>query len=152
MEARGFRAGEILDGQYQIDRLLGDGAMGEVYAAFNIPLKRHVALKVLTDKLLRVPVAGERMAREAEALARLQHPNVITIFRYFSHGDLPILELELVTGGTLADRISRGPLRVEEALSIMRCVLSALAAIHRVGLVHRDIKPSNILLTKEGIP
>ena len=144
--------GVILDGRYEVEALIGCGGMAEVYAGLDRRLKRRVALKVLGADLLQHRTARTRMETEATGLARVVHANVIQIYNAFDHGERLVLDLELVTGGTLATRIPPGGMPVADALRVMSCILSGLAAIHREGLVHRDIKPANILVTLDGLP
>ena len=139
-------------GRYQIVKPLGAGAMGAVYEATDLRLSRQVALKVLSGALLSHPTARERMAREARALARVEHRNVVQIRDVFDEGPSLVLVLELVTGGDLARRARSAALSPGEVLSLMEGVLLGLEAIHEVGIVHRDIKPGNILLTENGTP
>jgi serine/threonine protein kinase len=144
--------GEVVSGRYRIEALLGQGAMGTVYRVLELTTGRPSALKVLHATLLDNWKARERMSREIRALARVRHPNVVELYDLVAMGDALAIELELVTGGTLASRIARGPLPVEEARRILGRVLSGLQAIHGAGLIHRDLKPGNILMTAEGMP
>src|SRR5262245_30067994 len=133
-------------GPYQILEKLGAGGMGEVYRARDSRLKRDVALKVLP-----ADVAGDRerlarFQREAEVLASLNHPGIAHI-----HGlEANALVMELVEGEDLAQRISRGPIALDEALPIARQIADALAAAHEAGIVHRDLKPANIKVRTDG--
>jgi serine/threonine-protein kinase len=142
----------VVSGRYRIEALLGQGAMGTVYRVLELTTGRPSALKLLNTALLDNWKARERMSREIRALARVRHPNVVELRDLVAIGDRLAIELELVTGGTLASRIERGPLPVEESRRILGRVLSGLEAIHGAGLIHRDLKPGNILMTAEGIP
>ena len=151
--ARVIGPGSVLGGgRYRLDALLGEGGMGSVYRATDTRLSREVALKILGGGLLQHEQARARMSREAEALARIEHRNVVQIRDVFDDGPYLVLVLELVTGGDLRGRIERGALEESEALRIIAGVLEGLSALHEAGLIHRDIKPGNILLTEDGVP
>jgi eukaryotic-like serine/threonine-protein kinase len=137
-------------GSHQITALLGKGGMGEVYRARDLKLKRDVAIKILPEELSRDADRVSRFQREAEMLASLNHPNIAGIFDLAEAGGTRFLILELVEGQTLADRISRGPVPVEEALTIAKQICDALEAAHEKGIVHRDLKPANIKLAPDG--
>ena len=138
-------------GVYEIHALVGAGGMGEVYRATDSRLRRTVALKVLPERVVVDPLASARFKREAQLLAALNHPNVGSIYDLIEVDGAHALVLELVDGETLADRVTRGPLAVEEAVAIARQVADALDSAHRRGIVHRDLKPSNIALTPNGV-
>src|SRR5258705_8763807 len=137
-------------GVYRVESLLGAGGMGEVYLARDTRLERDVALKVLPGLFAADPDRLARFEREARMLASLKHPNIGGIYGFEEAGSVRALVLELVDGETLADRIARGPLPVEEALGIGRQVADALEAAHEAGIVHRDLKPANIKITPSG--
>src|SRR5215831_4174438 len=137
-------------GPYEITALLGKGGMGEVYLARDTKLKRGVAIKTLPDEFSRDPDRVSRFQREAEVLASLNHPNIAAIYDVEEAGGSRYLVLELVEGETLADRIQRGPIPVEEALDIAKRICEALEAAHEKGIVHRDLKPANVKITAEG--
>src|SRR5918995_5483463 len=118
--------------------------MGEVYRATDTNLKRSVAIKVLPDSVASDPERLARFQREAEVLASLNHPNIAAIYGVERSGGMTALVLELVEGPTLADRIARGPIPVDEALPIARQIADALEAAHEQGIIHRDLKPANI--------
>jgi serine/threonine-protein kinase len=141
----------VLD-RYVVEKLIGEGAAGRVYEAHDQLLGRTVALKVLSPELWDSDRARERMAREAAALGRITHPNVIGIYNVFEHECALVLELEYVEGGTLSDRLRSGPLALSDAVRVMAGILEGLGAIHGAGVVHRDLKPANILMTREGVP
>ncbi len=137
-------------GPYEIVALLGAGGMGEVYRARDARLHRDVAIKLLpvdvaddTDRLA-------RFEREAQLLAALSHPHIGAIYGLEESGGRKALVLELVEGGTLADRLIDGPLPIDEAVAIARQVADALEAAHELGIVHRDLKPANIALRPDG--
>jgi serine/threonine protein kinase len=137
-------------GSLEIIALLGKGGMGEVYRARDTKLKREVAIKILPDEFARDPERVIRFQREAEVLASLNHPNIAGIYDVEEASCLRYLVLELVEGETLADRIARGPIPVEEAMRIALQICEALEAAHERGIIHRDLKPSNVKVTTEG--
>jgi Tol biopolymer transport system component len=137
-------------GSYEITSLLGKGGMGEVYRARDAKLKRDVAIKILPDEFSRDADRVIRFQREAEVLASLNHPNVAAIYDLQEANDTRFLVLELVEGETLADRIARGPIPVEEALDIAKHICEALEAAHERGIIHRDLKPANVKITPDG--
>src|SRR5262244_1492523 len=137
-------------GSLEITALLGRGGMGEVYRARDMKLKRDVAIKILPDEFSRDADRVSRFQREAEVLAALNHPNIAAIHDLEETSGMRYLVLELVEGETLADRIVRGPIPVEETLDIAKHVSEALEAAHERGVVHRDLKPANVKLTPDG--
>lgn len=137
-------------GSYEITSLLGKGGMGEVYRARDLKLKRDVAIKVLPDEFSRDTERVARFQREAEVVASLNHPHIAAIYHIERDGEWQLLVLELVEGETLADRIGRGPIPVDEALVLARQIAEALEAAHERGVTHRDVKPANIKITSEG--
>ena len=137
-------------GPYEIAAQIGVGGMGEVYRATDTNLKRTVAIKVLPEA---VASDGERLARfqrEAEVLARLNHPNIASIYGLEKRDGTAALVMELVEGSTLADRIAQGPIPLDEALPIAKQIADALDAAHEQGIIHRDLKPANIKVTADG--
>ncbi|HEX5107115.1 MAG TPA: protein kinase [Vicinamibacterales bacterium] len=142
-------------GSFEVLARLGEGGMGEVYRARDTKLNRDVALKVLPDTFARDPDRLSRFKREAQPLAALSHPSIGVIHgleevAVDSKPAISALVLELVEGETLADRIARGPLPLDEALPIARQIAEALEAAHDQGIVHRDLKPSNIKVRPDG--
>ena len=145
-------------GVYEVITLIGSGGMGEVYRARDTRLERNVALKVLPDRVSADPQRAARFEREARTLASLSHPNIAVI-----HGledtstagpdqrPISALVMELIEGETLAERLTTGPLTVENALAIAREIADALDAAHQKGIVHRDLKPANVKITPDGI-
>jgi streptogramin lyase len=134
-------------GPYEIKALLGAGGMGQVYRAHDPRLEREVAIKVLSAGLAHEPGYLERFRREARAVARLNHPNVVQVYDFGEQGDLTYLVMPLLSGGTLRDYLNhRKILPLAEAVSIAEQVASALQYAHERGLIHRDVKPANILL------
>jgi serine/threonine-protein kinase len=124
--------------------------MGEVYRARDTKLKRDVAIKILPDEFSRDADRVSRFHREAEVLASLNHPNIAAIYDVQEADGSRFLILELIEGETLADRIARGPIPVEETLDIAKNICEALEAAHEKGIVHRDLKPANVKITPEG--
>src|SRR5215468_9661319 len=137
-------------GSHEITALLGKGGMGEVYRARDLKLKREVAIKILPDEFARDADRVSRFQREAEVLASLNHANIASIYDLAEANGSRYLVLELVEGETLAERIARGPIPVEEALNIAHSICEALEAAHEKGIVHRDLKPGNVKITPEG--
>jgi Tol biopolymer transport system component len=137
-------------GSHEITALLGKGGMGEVYRARDLKLKREVAIKILPEEFSRDADRLSRFQREAEVLASLNHPNIAGIHDLEETNGTRYLVLELVEGETLADKISSGPIRVEEALNIAKQIAEALEAAHERGIIHRDLKPANIKITADG--
>ena len=137
-------------GAYEIVDLIGAGGMGEVYRARDTRLDRHVALKVLPEAFASDPERTARFLREAKVLASLNHPHIAALFGLEEHDGRHLLTMELVPGETLADRIDRGPIPVDEALPIARQIAEALEAAHEQGIIHRDLKPANIKVRPDG--
>src|SRR5215467_12123452 len=137
-------------GSLEITALLGKGGMGEVYRARDTKLKREVAIKILPDEFSRDPNRLVRFQREAEILASLNHPNIAQIYDLEEVNDTRFLVLELVDGETLADRIARGAIPVDEALNIAKDICEALEAAHERGIIHRDLKPGNVKISADG--
>jgi serine/threonine-protein kinase len=139
--------GSVIAGTYKIEALLGRGGMGAVFLASHQRLAgKQVAIKILHTEVEDTDVVA-RFKREAEIAARLNHPNIVGVIDYNIAPDgTPYLVLDYLQGETLAQRIARGPLPLDQVVSIVRQVGSALAAAHRGGIVHRDLKPQNIFL------
>ncbi|HKE22987.1 MAG TPA: protein kinase [Bryobacteraceae bacterium] len=133
-------------GHFRIVSKLGEGGMGAVYRASDTKLGRDVALKILPDSFIADAVRTARFAREAQVLASLNHPNIAAIYGVEERA----LVLELVEGRTLADRIERGAIPLEEALAIGGEIAEALEYAHERGIIHRDLKPANVKVTAEG--
>jgi serine/threonine protein kinase len=137
-------------GSYAIGAPIGAGGMGEVYRARDTKLGRDVAVKILPRVLSTDPERLGRFEQEARMLASLNHPHIAAIYEIETYDGAPALVLELVEGGTLADRLQRGPIPAPEALRIARQIADALEAAHEKNIVHRDLKPSNVALTRDG--
>jgi len=137
-------------GSYEVISLLGAGGMGEVYRARDTTLGRDVALKLLPPALADDPERVARFQREAQLLASLNHPHIGAIYGLEQQPSARFLVLELAEGGTLAARIARGPVPLDETIEIARQIALALQAAHDKGVVHRDLKPSNVAFTAAG--
>src|SRR6188472_2050268 len=137
-------------GPYEIIGPAGAGGMGEVYRARDTRLDRTVALKVLPPDLTSDPAARQRLEREARAVAALSHPHICTLHDIGQQDGIDFLVMEYLDGETLAARIARGKLPLDQALQYGIQIADALAAAHRAGIVHRDLKPGNVMLTKSG--
>jgi len=135
---------------YEIRERLGAGGMGEVWRASDSKLGRDVALKVLPQSLIGDPERLARFQREAQVLASLNHPNIGAIYGLEESDGVRCLVLELVRGETLSERITRGALPLDEALSIARQIADAMEYAHDRGVMHRDLKPGNVMLTPDG--
>ena len=135
---------------YDVTALIGEGGMGQVYQATDTKLNRQVALKILPEAFAEDPDRLARFQREAQVLASLNHPGIAAIYGIEEQDDTRALVLELVEGPTLADRISQGPIPVDEALPIAKQIAEALEAAHEQGVIHRDLKPANIKVRPDG--
>jgi serine/threonine protein kinase/Tol biopolymer transport system component len=135
---------------YEITSHLGSGGMGDVYQATDTKLGRSVAIKFLPDAFSHDTERVARFQREARVLASLNHPNIAAIYGFEEINGRHLLEMELVPGETLADRIKRGAIPIEEALNIAKQIVEALEVAHEQGVVHRDLKPANIKITPDG--
>ena len=138
-------------GGYEITGALGAGGMGEVYRARDSKLGRSVALKLLLDAVAGDPDRIARFEREAKSLAALNHPHIAALFGLEQSNGRHFLVMELVEGETLAERIARGPLPLEQALSVAVQIADALEAAHEKGIVHRDLKPANVKITPDEL-
>jgi serine/threonine-protein kinase len=138
-------------GDFRVLRRLGRGGMGQVYLAEQISLKRKVALKMLRAELAADTVSLQRFRREAEAVARVTHANIVQVYAISETDGLHYMALEYVEGRNLREYLEKkGPPELLVTLSIMRQVAAALQRAHELGIIHRDIKPENILLTRRG--
>ena len=137
-------------GPYEIQSALGEGGMGEVYRARDTRLDRSVAIKVLAPEIAGDPAARSRFEREARAVAALDHPHICGIFDVGEANGAHYLVMPHLDGQTLAARLEKGPLPLDQALTMATQVADALDKAHRQGIVHRDLKPANIMLTKTG--
>jgi len=137
-------------GVYEILGLLGSGGMGEVWRARDSKLQRDVAIKVLPQALAEDPERLARFEREAQTLAALSHPNIAHVHGFDDFTGVPALVMELVEGPTLADRIAKGAIPLDEALPIAKQIAEGLEAAHEQGIIHRDLKPANIKVRDDG--
>jgi eukaryotic-like serine/threonine-protein kinase len=137
-------------GPYEILASLGAGGMGEVYRAKDTRLGRDVAIKILPSDMSMDPVRKQRFEREAKTISGLNHPNICTLHDVGSQDGVDFLVMECVEGETLAKRLEKGPLPLEQVLKYGAQIADALDKAHRSGVVHRDLKPGNIILTSSG--
>jgi len=137
-------------GPYEILSQIGAGGMGEVYKARDTRLDRFVAIKVLPDHLADRPELRERFEREARTIAKVNHPHICTLYDTGPQDGTDFLVMEYLEGETLAERLKKGPLPLEQVLRYAVEVSDALDKAHRAGVTHRDIKPGNIIVTKDG--
>ncbi len=137
-------------GRYRITGKLGAGGMGEVWAAEDTSLKRQVALKLLPAELAADEQRLERFQREAETVAALNHPSIVTLYSVEEADGVRFLTMELVEGETLGEILGRGALPLERFFPVAVALADALAAAHAKGVVHRDLKPANVMITTEG--
>jgi eukaryotic-like serine/threonine-protein kinase len=142
--------GSVVADRYEVQELLGSGGMASVYRAHDKLLERSVALKILHDHFARDPEYVERFRREARAIARVSHPNIVTVIDRGTYDGQEYIVFEYVRGETLKDVVKRnGPLPAGEALALVHQVARALAFAHDQGIVHRDVKPHNVLVDDE---
>jgi serine/threonine protein kinase len=137
-------------GPYEILAPLGAGGMGEVYKAKDTRLDRIVAIKILPERLASDLQFRERFDREARTISHLDHPNICALYDVGEQNGTSFLVMQYLEGETLADRLTKGALPLDQALRIAIDVAGALNVAHRAGIVHRDLKPGNIMLTKAG--
>ena len=141
--------GQTLMGQFELREPLGRGSMGSVYRAWQTGMERWVAVKILHPQLVRDPSVVKRFEREARAVARLSHPNIVTMFVVGeTDAGIPFLVMEHVDGEALSVTLEARSLGQDRSVRIVRQIASALAEAHAAGIVHRDLKPANILLTQ----
>ena len=137
-------------GPYEITSRLGAGGMGEVFKAKDTRLDRTVAIKLLAPSLTADVHARERFSREARAIASLSHPHICALHDVGERDGSSYLVMEYLDGETLAERLSRGRLSLEQTVQLAAEMASALTAAHEAGIVHRDLKPANVILTRSG--
>ena len=135
---------------YRLLEPLGEGAFGVVYRATQPQIGREVAIKAIHPELANHPDFVRRFEREAQIVARLEHPYIVPLYDYWREPDGAFLVMRYLRGGSLEDLIAEGPLSVERAATLLDQIAAALAAAHRQGVVHRDVKPGNVLLDEEG--
>lgn len=150
-DALPFPIGSLVDGRYRIVAVLGQGGMGAVYRAEQVSLQREVALKVLRADLAGNDAAA-RFSREALALSKLDHPNIVRVIDSGQADGRPYLVMELVSGRDLLQELFTGPMAPEKAVPILAQLCDALSVAHERGIIHRDLKPENVILTEAGVP
>ena len=136
-------------GPYEITAVIGEGGMGVVYRARDSKLQRDVAIKVLTSLLANDPDALARFEREAQSVAQLSHPNILSIHDFGRHGAIAYAVMELLHGATLRERLTHGPLTPRKSIEYALQIAHGLAAAHDKGIVHRDLKPENVFITED---
>jgi len=140
-------------GRYQIIKEIGAGGMATVYSAYDPQFDRKVAIKVLPKELTKDPQFIERFNREAQTIARLEHPSIVPVYDYGEQDGQPYLVMRHMTGGTLREYLKRhGPLSIQQAAELLSRLAPALDKAHAVGIIHRDIKPANILFDEDQNP
>ncbi|HET6778416.1 MAG TPA: protein kinase [Gemmatimonadales bacterium] len=144
------RLARTLAGRYEIIRLLGRGGMAVVFLAQDLMLERQVAIKVLPPEMSRDPKVIPRFQQEAKTAAKLDHPNIIPIYRVESEGGLDYFVMKYVTGRSLEQLLDEGPIAIDVARRVLREAALALAHAHQRKVVHRDVKPANIMLEEDG--
>jgi len=145
-----LEAGQIL-AHYRLIEKIGEGGMGVVWKALDPTLDREVAIKFLPEGFARDPDRLARFEREAKLLASLNHPFIATVYGLHEHDGIRFIAMEFVPGETLADRLERGALPLDDGLELARQIADALEAAHEHGVIHRDLKPANIRVTADGI-
>ncbi|HLB48918.1 MAG TPA: serine/threonine-protein kinase, partial [Anaerolineales bacterium] len=137
-------------GRYEIVNELGKGGMAVVYLARDPFMKRQVAVKVLPRQFTFDPQFRARFRREAEAIATLEHPAIVPVYDYGEHDDQPYIVMRYMPGGSLADRMAKPRLPLDEVAALFTRLAAALDIAHERGIVHRDLKPGNILFDQWG--
>jgi len=138
-------------GSYKVTDKIGEGGMGAVFRGIDIMLEREVAIKMLRPELASQPNIVERFRSEAITLAKLNHPNIATLYSFVRHGDDFFMVMEFVRGDTLDDVINKsGAMRCDHAIRLLSQALEGIEHAHRMGIIHRDIKPANMMLTETG--
>src|SRR6266566_3944784 len=138
-------------GQYEFQDFIGQGAMGLVYRAYHAQLERTGAIKIM-QAMSPDPNTGARFRHEAQAIARLRHPNIVDVYDFGEFQGTPYMIVEYIPGGSLSNRMSNGPLDAPTALKYLRGIAAGLDYAHGHGVIHRDVKPANVLLTTEDVP
>lgn len=139
-------------GRYEIKSVAGQGGMATVYLAYDPLFEREVAIKLLPDDLLYHPTLRQRFEREAKIVAALDHPYLVPVYDIGEENNAPYLVMRYMSGGSLAERLDKGELSVDEAVQIILRLADGLNAVHEHGIIHRDLKPSNILFDQWGKP
>jgi serine/threonine protein kinase len=139
-------------GRYEVRAEIGHGGMSTIYAARDPVFNRDVAIKVLPAELLHDPTFRTRFEREARTIASLEHPSIVPVYDFGEHHGQPYLVMRLMSGGSLSERVKKGPMSLAETARIVSRIAPALDQAHRSGIVHRDLKPANILFDQNGEP
>ncbi|MFQ3674309.1 MAG: serine/threonine-protein kinase, partial [Aggregatilineales bacterium] len=139
-------------GQYILEDQVGKGGMATVYRARHARLERHVAIKIMHTVFLQDDSFRARFEREAQIVAKLEHPHIVPIYDYSEHNGSPYLVMKYIEGVTLKQLMLKTHLTLQDILRLMRTLADALDYAHRQGVLHRDLKPSNILIDREGRP
>lgn len=150
-----LKPGEIVAGRYEVEQFLAKGGMGEVYRVLDRELGESIALKTILPRALDDPMAMDRFRREIQIARKISHPNVCRIFDLGRHEregveDVVFFTMELLSGHSLRARLHEGPMKTQEALSVIEQLCAGLGAAHGKGIIHRDLKPSNVFLVPEG--
>ncbi len=135
---------------YEVQEMLGRGGMGVVYKAWDRRLNRSIALKILLAGAYARPGERERFLREAEAMARLRHPNIVQVYDVGDQAGRPYFTMEYIEGGNLAQKLSGTPCPARQAAALIATLAQAIQAAHQSGIIHRDLKPANVLLASDG--
>jgi serine/threonine-protein kinase len=143
------RLGKLLDGRYRLDQRLGAGGMGVVYKGEQVALGKPVAVKLLHDALASIPDLFKRLQREAQAMSKLGHPNLVSVIDSGVAEGVPFLVMDFISGKTLADVLAEGRMPAVRAVRIAKQILAGVSHAHALGVVHRDLKPDNILLLSD---
>ena len=141
-----FKTGEIVDGKYRIEDVVGEGGMGAVYSAINEDTGKRVAVKAVLADVANSPQAEARLRREARTVGKVNHPNVVDVYDVGEHDGVPFLVMELLSGQPLEDVVAKGPLPPADAIRLLIPAMRGIAAAHSAGVIHRDLKPDNIFL------
>ena len=156
--AERIRAGEVLETPsvrpavrgYDLREQIGEGGFGTVFRAWQPVVNREVAVKVIRSEYANQPDFIRRFETEAQLVARLEHPHIVPLYDYWREPNGAYLVMRYLRGGSLRDRLRRGPLALKEAARLVEQLAGALAVAHRQGVIHRDLKPANLLLDEEG--
>ncbi len=144
-----FKKDSIVDGRYKLKKLLGKGGMGEVWLAFDLKLKKNVAIKTIISSN-REAELKKRLLREAIVAGQIEHPNICTVYDIVEKDDYSYIVMQYLDGTPLNEMLKKKKLSINEALDIAIQIAKGLSSAHKKGIVHRDIKPSNIIITKDG--
>ncbi|MFQ5638121.1 MAG: serine/threonine protein kinase [bacterium] len=135
---------------FKIIRKLGEGGMGEIYLAEDIKLNRTAVIKCISPRLITDEDSRRRFMREAQAAARLNHPNIVTVYELGEHADIVYIAMEYIDGETLRELITQQDLPILKAINFVIEICAGLSRAHKAGIVHRDLKPENIMIDRDG--